>query len=461
MPRLIIVDDEPSTLSVLTTLLKAEGYDVTSALGGEQARELLRDNEYDLMLCDIRMSPINGMELLKIAHDSYPSMSVIMLTAYGSVKTAIEALRLGAFDYVTKPFKVDELIYTIQRAIEYNRAITENADLKAQLGTRYRLESIVAESESMKNVCEMVKKVAPTDATVLISGESGTGKEVVAKAIHACSRRQDRSFLPVNCAALPEPLLESEMFGHVKGAFTGASQNKEGLFEAASGGTIFLDEIGSMPLSIQSKLLRVLQEREVRRVGSNETRSIDARVLAATNEPLKKLMEEGNFREDLFYRLSVISIELEPLRNRRQDILPIAYHIVRKETPEGGQPPALEPEVCSIFEAYPWPGNVRELENAVKHAITFASGSRIGKDDLPPKIAATPVASGPEAAAAAAAAGDGDRGKSLKAFLRSKEQEYLMQVLKSKGGNKEEAAKALKISLATLYRKLPPDMASE
>jgi len=458
MPRLIIVDDEPSTLSVLTTLLKAEGYDVTSALGGEQARDLLRDEEYDLMLCDIRMSPINGMELLKIAHDQYPGMSVIMLTAYGSVKTAIEALRLGAFDYVTKPFKVDELIYTIQRAIEYNRAITENADLKAQLGTRYRLESIVAESESMKNVCEMVKKVAPTDATVLISGESGTGKEVVAKAIHACSRRQDRSFLPVNCAALPEPLLESEMFGHVKGAFTGASQNKEGLFEAASGGTILLDEIGSMPLSIQSKLLRVLQEREVRRVGSNETRPIDARVLAATNEPLKKLMEEGKFREDLYYRLSVISIELEPLRSRKEDILPIAYHILRKETPDGAQPPALEPEVCAILEAYHWPGNVRELENAVKHAITFASSNRIGKDDLPPKIAATPVVSSAEASATA---GDGDRGKSLKAFLRAKEQEYLMQVLKSKGGNKEEAAKALKISLATLYRKLPPDMTSD
>ncbi len=459
MPRLIIVDDEPSTLSVLTTLLKAEGYEVTSALGGEQARDLLRDEEFDLMLCDIRMSPINGMELLKIAHDQYPGMSVIMLTAYGSVKTAIEALRLGAFDYVTKPFKVDELIYTIQRAIEYNRAITENADLKAQLGTRYRLESIVAESESMKNVCEMVKKVAPTDATVLISGESGTGKEVVAKAIHACSRRQDRSFLPVNCAALPEPLLESEMFGHVKGAFTGASQNKEGLFEAASGGTILLDEIGSMPLSIQSKLLRVLQEREVRRVGSNETRPIDARVLAATNEPLKELMEKGTFREDLFYRLSVISIELEPLRKRREDILPIAYHILRKETPDGAPPPALEPEVCAILEAYPWPGNVRELENAVKHAITFASGNRIGKEDLPPKIAATPVDSGQDAAAATS--GDGDRGKSLKAFLRAKEQEYLLQVLKSKGGNKEEAAKALKISLATLYRKLPPDMTAD
>ncbi len=452
MARLLIVDDEPSTLSVLSTLLKAEGYEVTAALGGEQARDLIRSKDFDLLLCDIRMSPVNGMELLRLVHDERPQMSVIMLTAYGSVKTAIEALKLGAFDYVTKPFKVDELIHTIQRAIEYNRAIVENADLKAQLGTRYRLESIVAESESMKNICEMIKRVAPTDATVLISGESGTGKEVVAKAIHACSRRSSKSFLPVNCAALPEPLLESEMFGHVKGSFTGASANKEGLFEAASGGTIFLDEIGSMPLSIQSKLLRVLQEREVRRVGSNETVPIDARVLAATNTPLKQLMEEGKFREDLFYRLSVISLEIEPLRNRKEDILPLAYHMIRKETPQGSPMPVLEPEVCAILEAYSWPGNVRQLENTIKHALTFATGNRITKDILPPRISAIQVPPQPTPSQSAL---DASKCKSLRAFLRSKEQEYLKQVMELCNGDKEEAAKRLKISLATLYRKLP------
>ena len=456
MARLLIVDDEPSTLSVLNTLLKAEGYDVTAALGGEQAKELIRNEDFDLMLCDIRMSPINGMELLRMVHDERPAMSVIMLTAYGSVKTAIEALKLGAFDYVTKPFKVDALIYPIQRALEYNRAITENADLKAQLGTRYRLENIVAESESMKKVCEMIKRVAPTDATVLISGESGTGKEVVAKAIHSCSPRQNKSFLPVNCAALPEPLLESEMFGHVKGAFTGASANKEGLFEAASGGTIFLDEIGAMPLSIQSKLLRVLQEREVRRVGSNDTVPIDCRVLGATNTPLKQLLDEGKFREDLFYRLSVITIDLEPIRSRKEDILPLAYHFLRKEVPEGKHPPIMEPEVCAILESYAWPGNVRQLENAIKHAVTFCTGEKISKDVLPPKIAQTPIDAD---AGGLPTDGDADasRCKSLKAFLRAKEQDYLKQVLEMCGGNKEEAAKRLNISLATLYRKLPEE----
>ena len=453
MPQLLIVDDEPSTLSVLTTLLKAEGYDVTSALGGEKASEVLRAEHFDLMLSDIRMSPVDGMTLLRQAHDECPAMSVIMLTAYGSVATAIEALKLGAFDYVTKPFKVDELIYTIKRALEYHRAITENADLKAQLGTLYRLENIIAESTAMKNVCEMIKRVAPTDATVLITGESGTGKEVVAKALHACSRRHDKNFLPVNCAALPEALLESEMFGHVKGSFTGATHDKEGLFEAAHGGTIFLDEIGSVPLNIQGKLLRVLQEREIRRVGSNENIPVDARVVAATNTPLKILMEQGKFREDLYYRLSVISIELEPLRKRTEDILPIAYHILRKETPEGHHPPTLDPEVCSILESYPWPGNVRQLENAMKHAMTFADGNTITRSVLPPKIAETPVTVIP--ASLPLSAVSASKCQSLKAFLREKEKEYLKYVLDLTGGNKEEAAKALNISLATLYRKLP------
>ncbi|MBL7077878.1 MAG: sigma-54-dependent Fis family transcriptional regulator, partial [Kiritimatiellae bacterium] len=327
MAKILLVDDEPSILSVLSTLLKAESYDVQAVLGGENAAELISAGEFDLMITDIRMSPVNGMELLKQAHDECPGMSVIMLTAYGSVETAIEALKLGAFDYVTKPFKVDELLITVQRALDYNKAITENADLKAQLNTRYHLKSIVAESRSMQSVCDMIQRVAPTDATVLIGGESGTGKELVAKAIHAYSRRKDKKFLAVNCAALPEPLLESEMFGHVKGAFTGASCDKEGLLEAASEGTILLDEISSMPLSIQGKLLRVLQEKEVRRVGSNENIAIDARVLAATNTSLEDMIRDGSFREDLYYRLSVIPIQIPPLRERPEDIMPLVYHV--------------------------------------------------------------------------------------------------------------------------------------
>ena len=455
MSRVLLVDDEPSILSVLSTLLKAEGYEVTAALGGVKAKEILQSETFDLMISDIRMSPINGMELLRLLHEEKPALAVIMITAYGSVETAIEALKLGAFDYVTKPFKVDELLITVQRALEYSRALTENANLKAQLGTRYHLENIVAESPVMQHVCEMIRKVAPTDATVLVYGESGTGKELVAKAIHAHSRRKDKRFLAVNCAALPEPLLESEMFGHVKGAFTGASSDKEGLFEAACGGTIFLDEIGSMPLSIQGKLLRVLQEREVRRVGSNENIAIDARVLAATNARLETLLEEGQFREDLYYRLSVIPIEVLPLRERPEDILPLVYHVIRQETPERATPASIDAETAAVLESYSWPGNVRELENAIRHAMTFAKNNMITKEVLPPRIANAEINLTPRGPSAEPI--DPERCKSLKAFLRSKEKDYLRQILQYTGGDKEKAAKALKISLATLYRKLPDE----
>jgi two-component system, NtrC family, response regulator PilR len=455
MPRILLVDDEPSILSVLCTVLKAENYDVVPVADGQKAIDLIKSEEFDLVISDIRMTPVNGIEILKTVHQESPKTSAIMLTAYGSVETAIDALKLGAFDYVTKPFKVDELLITVQRALDYRNAISENADLKQKLQTRYEFNNIIAESPPMKNVCDMIRRVAPTDTTILIYGESGTGKELIAKAIHAHSRRSTQDFLPVNCAALPEPLLESEMFGHVKGAFTGASVDKVGLFEAAHGGTIFLDEIGSMPLSIQGKLLRVLQEKELRRVGSNKTVAVDARVLAATNTPLEDMIKEGKFREDLFYRLSVIPIEIPPLRKRVEDILPLVYHVIKKETPEGQEYPTPTADVCAIFEHYSWPGNVRELENAVKHAMTFAKDKVITVDVLPPKITAGGV---PAAGAAGKQAGiDTNRCESLKTFLREQEKEYLNKVLKSTGGDKEKAAKSLKISLATLYRKLPED----
>ena len=453
MEKLLLVDDEASILSVLSTLLKAEGYDVSAKRDGREALELLREENFDLMITDIRMSPVDGIELLRTARAEKPTMCVIMLTAYGSVETAIEALKLGAFDYITKPFKVDQILITIQRGLEYTRAVNENLDLKAQLGARYEFENIIAESEAMKRACEMVKRVAPSDTTVLVYGESGTGKELVAKAIHAHSRRKNKKFLAVNCAALPEPLLESEMFGHVKGAFTGASSDKEGLFEAAEGGSIFLDEVSSMPLSIQGKLLRVLQEREVRRVGSNSNIAVDARVIAATNVRLEKMIEEQSFREDLYYRLSVIPIEVQPLRERIEDILPLTDHFMRMETPDGVDPPTINPEVRSLLEQYAWPGNVRELDNAVKHALTFARGGTITLDDLPPKI----LKSGGEAAMAAGVtdAADAYDGKPLKAYMRANEQKYIERVIDHFDGDKEKAARALEVSLATLYRKLP------
>jgi DNA-binding NtrC family response regulator len=455
MARILLVDDEPSILSVLSTLLKAEGHEVVPALGGDKAEVILKDQEFDLMISDIRMSPVDGMQLLTMAHREYPRMAVIMITAYGSVETAVEAMKQGAFDYVTKPFKVDELLITVQRALEYNSALAENVNLKAKLEARYHFENIIAESPAMRKVCEMIERVAPTDATVLIQGESGTGKELVAKAIHAYSKRKKKPFVPINCAAMPEPLLESEMFGHVKGAFTGASTNKEGLFEAANGGTIFLDEIGSMPASIQGKLLRVLQEKEIRQVGGTKTISVDVRVLAATNERLESLMEEGTFREDLYYRLSVIPIEIAPLRERREDILPLVYHVMRDEVGEGRELPELDPSAQMIVEQYDWPGNVRELENALRHACTFAKEGKIRREDLPAKIVNAVDTGG--TLPTGTLSPDQYRGKSLKGFLRSKEKEYLSQVLSYMDGDKEAAAKALKISLATLYRKLPED----
>jgi DNA-binding NtrC family response regulator len=450
MARILLVDDEPSILNVLGTLMRSEGHEAVAVRGGEKAQEILLNEPFDLMISDIRMSPLDGMQLLKIAHRERPHMAVIMLTAYGSVETAVAAMKEGAFDYVTKPFKVDELLMTVQRALEYTRVRNENEDLRRQLDARYRFENIVAESPAMRRVCEIIGRVARTDATILITGESGTGKELVAQAIHAHSARRGRKFLPINCAALPEPLLESEMFGHVKGAFTGATSTKEGLFEAANGGTIFLDEISTIPPGVQAKLLRVLQDRQVRKVGSNVSVAVDVRVIAATNEKLETMIAEQKFREDLYYRLSVIPIDIAPLRERREDILPLVRHFIRMELRDHKALPTLDPDAELALERYDWPGNVRELQNAVRHALAFATEGRIRRDDLPAKVLAA------TSAPAAESAGPNElKGHSLRHFLRAKEREYLTQVLRSYGGDKAKAAKALRISLATLYRKLP------
>ncbi len=453
MPSILLVDDEPSILSVLSTLLKGQGFDIRPALGGEKALEYLRSDPFDLMITDIRMQPVDGLELLRTAKSLHPSMAVMMITAYGSVETAVDAMKKGAFDYVTKPFKVDELLITVQRALEYRRALSENQQLKAQLEARYGFENIVAESGGMRKICSMIERVAPTDQTVLISGESGVGKEVIAKAIHTNSVRKQKSFVPLNCAALPEPLLESELFGHVKGAFTGAASDKEGLFEVASGGTIFLDEIGSMSLNLQSKLLRVLQEKEIRRVGGTKQIKVDPRVIAASHENLEDLIKEGRFREDLYYRLSVIPLHIPPLRERPEDVLPLAYHFLRDLS--GSETVELSMETQVMLEGYPWPGNVRELENAMRHACTFADGGRIVPDDLPARVlkhAPMEINRGTETSGNSLAE---HAGKSLKGFLREMEKEFILRSIEEHNGDKEAAAKALKVSLATLYRKLP------
>jgi two-component system, NtrC family, response regulator PilR len=452
MARVLLIDDEPSILNVLATLLRKQNYDVTPTSDGRKALELIRSEKFDLLLTDIRMEPVNGLQLLEEMRAAQPQAGVILLTGYGSVKTAVQAMKGGAFDYVTKPFKVDELLMTVERALDYHNVLVENVDLKKKLEARYRLDNIVAESDSMRKVCEMVERVAPTDATVLIVGESGTGKELIAKAIHSNSRRAEKRFVPVNCAAMPEPLLESEMFGHVKGEFTGASSDKVGLFESANGGTIFLDEIGSMPSSIQAKFLRVLQDKQVRKVGGTENIEVDVRVLAATNEPLEDKIAKEEFREDLYYRISVIPIRIPPLRDRPDDILPLVSVFLNREIGENGEAPALEADAQHVLESYNWPGNVRELENAIRHALTFAKDGAIRREDLPAKILDS-MEGGAEPIRASRI--EDFRGKSLKAFLRTKEKEYLSAVIESMEGDKEKAAKALKISLATLYRKLP------
>ncbi|MFA6174086.1 MAG: sigma-54 dependent transcriptional regulator [Kiritimatiellales bacterium] len=456
MPRILIVDDEPTILNLLNKILIGQGYDATPASNGEKALQLLQTEKFDLMVSDINMTPINGMELLRKAAKTWPDMGVIMLTAYGTVATAVEAMKEGAFDYITKPFKLDELVLTVQRALAYQNAITENKDLKARLEYKEHLDGIVAESAGMRKVCEMIERVAPTSTTVLIYGESGTGKELVARALHHYSPRKDATFMAINCAALPAQLMESEMFGYVKGAFTGANATKQGLFETAHGGTLFLDEIGSMPMEIQSKLLRVLQDKKIRKVGGSDHTEVDVRIIAASNEKLEKLIEQGRFREDLYYRLSVISIDIPALRNRPEDILPLVDHVLRRALGPDAELPMIDHETQSIIDNYNWPGNVRELENAIQHALTFAQNGSITKDTLPAKIVNI-VEEGLKSGVIASRH-DQFKGKSLKAFLHDKEKEFLQRTIESMHGDKEKAANELGISLATLYRKLPSDL---
>ncbi len=457
--KILLVDDEPRILTLLHSVLRTEGLEAVSAKDGPAAIEMLKSQKFDLMLSDIRMSPMDGMTLFLAARAECPDMPVILLTAYGSVETAIEAMKNGAFDYLTKPFKVDELILTVKRALEFSEIKSERDQLRDTLATQCKFDVVVAESAAMKRICEQIRRVAPTDATVLLTGESGTGKEVLARALHNNSRRRDKPWIAVNCAALPESLLESEMFGYVKGAFTGAMSDRKGLFEAAEGGTLLLDEIASMPLLLQGKLLRVLQEREIRAVGGTETVPVNVRVLAASNVSLENKVHDGSFRQDLYYRLAVITIEIAPLRERTEDILPLAQFFLRRETPEGGTPLRVSREAAAAFLRCPWPGNVRELENAVKHAIAFAQDDEITLDSLPPRVADHASRTDAEVAAddAVGPAADQYRNVSLRAFLRQKEKEYLEHAISKNNGNKEEAAKALQISLATLYRKLPTD----
>ncbi len=448
MTKVLIVDDEPRILLMMKSLLKTNGFDVETAKDGASAIEIVRRGETQIVVTDLRMQPMDGMTLFKEISSIDSSIPVILLTAYASVDTALEAMKCGIFDYLTKPFKVDDMLACLRRA-EDKVLKTHSAMIAANEPIRYRFENMIANSPAMMAVCDTIVKVAPTAATVLLNGESGTGKEIVARAIHMSSTRARRPWVAVNCAAIPENLLESEMFGHVKGAFTGAVTDKEGLFETANGGTLFLDEISSMPLVLQGKLLRVLQEKEIRRVGGTKDIPVDVRVIAASNTNLEEAVVKGAFRSDLFYRFAVITIDIPPLRKRPEDILPLARHFIAAETEKGRPVPGISDAAAKILMGYSWPGNVRELENCIKRALTFSQeGGDILPDDLPSRIV--------EHQATDAGGGDADvaHSASLKSFLKQKEKEYIGQILDAAGGDKEKAAEALKVNLSTLYRKL-------
>ncbi len=439
MPKILIVDDEESLLEVLRAAITKEGYEVEATTNPEEAVKIIRGDHIDAVITDLKMAPIDGIQVLKEAKKTDKDIVVIMVTAFGSVETAVEAMKKGAYDYVVKPFKMDEIRVTLKRAMGHRNLVRENISLKRKLAGMYRFENIVGTSEVMQKLFRKMEKVADTDSTILIYGESGTGKELVAKALHYNSPRSEKPFVTVSCGALPESLLESELFGHVKGAFTGADRSRDGLFKAADGGTIFLDEIGTMGPAIQASLLRVLQEREIKPVGASKSIKVDVRVIAASNERIEDRVKEKTFREDLYYRLSVIPLEIPPLRERREDIPLVAEHFLRMALAKRSSKieVKISPEVLDIFMAYNWPGNVRELESVIEQVIALSDGGLIVSDQLPEKLLEAK-----------------DESRNLRTFVYQKEKLHIDKILREAGSDKKKAAKILGIDLATLYRKI-------
>ncbi len=437
---ILIVDDDEITCNLLEEVLSKEGYVVDKALNGREAIDKGENKPYDVVLTDIRMIDVDGMEVLRAYRQKSPDSIIIMMTAFGSIETAIRAIKEGAYDYVSKPFKLDEIKLTIRRALEQKRLLQENLFYRQELITKYKLENIVGRSPQMLQVYKTVARVAETRSTILIAGESGTGKELVARAIHFNSPRSSKPYVAVDCGSLAETLLESELFGHVRGAFTGAVTNKKGLFEEADNGTCFLDEVGDISLAMQAKLLRVIQEHEIKRVGGTETTKIDVRIIAATNKNLEELVAEKKFREDLFYRLNVVSIHLPPLRERLDDIPFLADHFLRKYAAENEKPVSrISAEVLDLLLRYQWPGNVRELENVIERALTLSPHSLILPEDLPRRLRVEPS----EISATSLPS---------QVSLTELEKIYIKKVLEETGGNKKRAADILGIDRRTLYR---------
>jgi two-component system response regulator PilR (NtrC family) len=444
MAKLLIVDDEQGIRQLLALVFRRGGHEVRSAEGGRGAMELLRAEPADLIVSDVKMPDMDGIELLREARALLPDVAVVMMTAFATVDTAREAFKLGADDFIQKPFDVDDLKLIVERALEVRDLKQELEGFKKTQSERGRLDQIIGRSQRMQAVYQMIETVAAVQSTVLITGESGTGKELVARAIHNLSPRADKPFVSINCGAFTETLLESELFGYVRGAFTGASANRKGLFEAADKGTIFLDEIGEMSPAMQVKLLRVLQERKVRPVGAHEETSVDARVIAATNRDLKAMVAASTFREDLFYRVSVIPIELPPLRERPEDIPDLIDHFVSKFCAQTGRELAISPKAAELLERYNWPGNVRELEHTVERAVALERTDSIQPERLPEHV----TRFNPERVAAAFDLPA--EGLDISAHLDQLEKTYLLEALRRTGGNQTRAAELLRLSVRSL-----------
>jgi two-component system response regulator AtoC len=444
-PTLLVVDDEPNIRRLLELSLGDGGYRVLTAATAAEASRLLASERVDVLLTDLQLPDRSGLELLAEVRAARADLPVILITAYGTVESAVQAIRAGAFDYVMKPFRVEEIEALVERALGLTRAERENAYLREVSAPEF--EGMVAESPAMRAVVEAVERVAPAPTTVLVTGETGSGKELVARAVHARSPRAARLFVALNCAAIPAELLEAELFGVTRGAYTGAAADRPGKFELADGGTLFLDEIGDMPLAMQAKLLRAVQEGSIERLGSNAVRRVDVRIVAATHRDLARLVHEGAFRADLFYRLNVFPVHLPPLRERREDVAPIAVRAVERFARRMGRRVRLSAPAVAALEAYDWPGNVRELQNVLERAVLLARGELIESLDLPaPRPGAGP-SSGPPSASSG-------RPESLRAATERAEREAIRAALHHTGDNKARAAELLGVSVRTLWYKL-------
>lgn len=433
--KLLVVDDEDIVRESLRDWLSSIGYKVLIASCGEEALKIIRDKNVKIMIADLIMPGMNGIELMKQAKAIVPTISTVIITAHGTIQTAITAIREGAYDYIEKPFCPEKVELLIRNLVDHHNLVEENITLRRKIEDRYSFEGIIAKSPRMMKIFELIKTVAPTSATVLITGESGTGKEVIARAIHRQSQRHNKPFIVTSCAALPETLLESELFGYEKGSFTGAVERRKGKFEAADKGTLFLDEIGEIDANTQVHLLRALEEKKITRVGGNEEIDVDVRIIAATNTNLRALTEEGKFREDLYYRLNVVTIDMPPLRNRREDILPLAEHFLKRYAEENDRRvKGFSAEAVEFMLNYHWRGNVRELENMVERGVILSKGEVINLADLPQELTSqAPV---------------------KERTLEGLERNHILKVLEETGGNVAQTAKILGIHRMTLYNKL-------